>query len=109
MDDDRIKLLLCGQNLSRDRRLSLLLGSKYEVMYVQNLGNIGVILSREKVRLIIFEFSGERKKHLELLKLLKELKSKLPEMIMVVVDGGENVKKNIELLVSGVSDVFPTP
>jgi len=40
---------------------------------------------------------------------LKQLKFKIPEVILIAINGSENVNSAAELLIAGATDIFPAP
>ena len=106
LDSKHRKLLLCGENLIDDKTLNSLLKPKYDITCLKDFLKLFEIVTREAASLIIFEITEQREKQL---KILKDLKSKLPDVIVLVTNGSDNVHNATEILNAGASDVFPSP
>lgn len=106
MEAGRLKLLLCGKKVVNDEALKTLLRIKYDIICIKDFRKLMDILFHEVVKLIIFDISKKRN---EQLKILIELKEKLPDVIVVAVNGSENVQNAAEILAAGATDVFPKP
>jgi len=106
LDAERLKLLFCGKKVVNDEPLKNLLQIKHDIICVKNFRKLLDVASRESVKLVIFDMTREKKQRLQI---LKQLKEKLPDIIIVAVNGSENVQNAAEILAAGGMDVFPTP
>ena len=106
MDAGRLKLLFCGKKVVADETLKTLIQIKYDIICVKNFRKLLDVASRESVKLVIFDMTRQKKQRLQI---LKQLKEKSPDIIIVAVNGSENVQDAAEILAAGAADVFPSP
>jgi DNA-binding NtrC family response regulator len=106
LDAGRIKVLFCGKKVVNDEVLKTLIQIKYDIICVKNFRKLLDVASRESVKLVIFDMTRKKKEQLQI---LNQLKEKLPDIIIVVVNGSEKVQDAAEILAAGAADVFPSP
>ena len=106
MDAKRLKLLLCGKQVSADNRLINSLKVKYDIVYTSDFNHIENILKRDTISLILLELSGDREAKLQI---LKNIKLKYMKLIFLVINNQKSIQNVVEVFNAGASDVFPMP
>jgi len=111
IDYSKYKVLLIDDNkLSLKATKDLLTNFKFNVSICKNsLEGINKIKSKEKFDMIMIDFNMEEMNGLEVLNVIKKLKSNnIPDVIVALSDGGTNEEKN-ECLKQGFTDYLIKP
>jgi DNA-binding response OmpR family regulator len=106
VDAKRLKLLLCGEHVSVDRRLIESLKFKYKLSYATNINDLDTILEEKTFSLILLELMGATKAEL---KIIQKIKSNYKSVILIVINNKKNVQNVVNLFNAGAVDVFPVP
>ena len=106
LNSNRIKLLLCGRMVINDEALKTLLQIEYDIICLKNFRTILDVVTKHIVKLMIVDITKQKK---EQLNMFKEIKAKIPNVIIVAINGRENVHNAAEILSAGATDVFPAP
>jgi len=106
--EERLKsnILLCGVKLAHDKTLLKTLTSKADVTLLLDTGKLEKTVKDRNITLVIVELSGSWQKDLSV---IRSLKVKFPDIIIVIVNGGGSQETVIQSFRSGGVDFFKKP
>jgi PleD family two-component response regulator len=109
-DDDKIMnkkcILISGPTIARDPQLGNEIQKNAIVLKISDNREIFPILKNRKVELILLEIINE---YLSDIDLIKNIKSKFPEILIVLIDGNGNRNLIAKAFEYGVKDAFKSP
>ncbi len=99
-------ILLYGEQILLNKKLLKVLKKIAVVLTVQCAENIHEILNNKSIDLLVFE-SGKNWKHD--LKLLQDFRKNYPDLIIIIINGGDSPDNVIRSFKIGVDDYFKKP
>lgn len=99
-------ILLRGEDILLDENLLATLRKIANVLMIQTAGMMNENFNKKTIDLLVFESSENWENDL---KELRSLKKNYPEMIIIVINGGDSPDNVIRTFKMGVDDYFKKP
>lgn len=100
------KVLLCGSEVTKDKELLKILKKIAKVLLLRDYSQIKMIILKQNIDLVVIELTKDWEDELSIVRLLK---TNLPQILIIIVNGGGDRDIVLMSFRSGVNDFFKKP